>query len=172
MTELYTTDYLEKIKIKKRNLLISYFVISCVALSIIATIMIIYSNEPFGTSLRLPFLIALVVICVSFVFYSFVFFNISYGRIRKYYNFVYYAIFSKKDVEKVTVIANYNQVREVLGVEFYTLNVLCWSAIENDYVERNLYVDCELNVESFSKNDVLTVSLNSNYLVAYKKENL
>lgn len=172
MTELYTTDYLDKIKLKKRNLLIAYFVLLGIAILSISAIMIVYANEPFGTKLRLPFIIALVLICVIFVVYSFIFFNISYGRIKKYYNFVYYAIFSKQDVEKVTVIASDNQVREVLGVDFYTLTVLCWSNIENDYVERNLYVDADLNVESFSKNDVLTVRLNSNYLVAYKKENL
>lgn len=172
MTELYTTDYLDKIKSKKQNLLISYFIMLGVAFAIVTIIMIIYSKEPFGTKLRLPFIIALIVICVFFVVYSFIFFNISYGRIKKYYNFVYYALFSKLDVERVTVIANYNQIREVLGVDFYTLNVLCWSSIENDYVERNLYVDCELDIENFSKNDVLTVKLNSNYLVAYKKENL
>ena len=172
MTELYTTKYLDKIKLKKRNLLISYFVALGVVIAIITAIMIIYANEPYGTNLRIPFIIALVAICVFFIVYSFIFFNISYGRIKNYYNFVYHALFSKQEIEKVTVIANYNQVREVLGVEFYSLTVLCWSNIENDYVERNLYVDCELNIENFSKNDVLTVRLNSNYLVAYKKENL
>lgn len=172
MTELYSTSYLDKIKSKKQNLLISYFAILFITLALILTIMIIYSNEPFGTNLRLPFIIVLVIITVAFITYSFIFFTISYGRLKKYYNYLYYALFSKTEITKVTVISVTKEIREVVGVEFYTLNVLTWSNTENDYVERNIYVDCEIGVDNFNKNDVLTVKLNANYLLAYKKENI
>ena len=85
MTEFYTTSYLEDVKTKKRNLLISYFVALFIVISIILAIMIIYSKQPFGTDLRTPFLIAIIVITVIFITYSFIFFTISYGRIKNYY---------------------------------------------------------------------------------------
>ena len=172
MTEFYSTSYLDNIKNKKRNLIISYFVALFIVFSIILTILIIYSNEPFGTNLRIPLLVTIILIIVLFIIYSFIFFTISYGRIKKYYNFLYYAIFSKHEIAKVTVISVYKDVREILGVDFYTINVLCWSNLENDYVERNVYVDCEFGVDNFNKNDVLTIKLNSNYLLGYQKENL
>ncbi len=172
MTEFYTTSYLDDIKNKKRNLLISYFAALFIVISMILAIMIIYSKQPFGTDLRTPFLIAIIVLTVIFIIYSFIFFSISYGRIKKYYNYLYNALFCKPEFAKVTVLSVYKDVREVVGVEFYTLNVLCWSNLKNDYVERNVYVDCEFGVDNFNKNDVLSVKLNANYLLGYQKENL
>ncbi len=168
MTELYLESHYDKIKKQKRNLLISYFVALGVFLAIVATIMIIYANEPYGTQLRTPFLIVLIVISVTFVIYSFIFFSICYGRIKKYEYYLYFAVFGKHEIIKATVIDIDNSVKDVGGVDFYSFTALVWSDIKNDYVNRLIYVDCELDF-SVNVNEVLTLKVNSSYLVGYER---
>ena len=168
MTELYSTSYYSKIKKHRQNLLKSYFVVLAVYIAIIVAIMIIYANEPFGTTLTLPLLVALIVFSVAFVSYSFIFFSISYGRLKKYEYFLYFSIFGKHEIIKGTVIEVNNCVKDVSGVDFNSFTALVWSDIKNDYVERLIYVDCEFNVD-VKEGDVLTLKLNSSYLLGYEK---
>ena len=156
---------------KKKTLLTIYFVILAIAVASITAIMLIYANEPYGTKLRMPLLIAIILITVIFTAYSFLFFTISYGRLKKYCYYLYYAVFGKKETAKVTLL-NYNlSPRDNGGIDFYTINVLIWSDDKNDYVERTVYVDAEFLIEDVKINDIITITTNANYLVAYKKEN-
>ena len=172
MTEFYSASEYLTIKNSKRNLLIGYFISLAVCLAIIVAIMIIYANEPYGTSLRTPFLIALIAIIVLFVTYSFVFFNIKIGRLKKYQYFVYYAIYGRTETTKATVVAVNNSITDFGGFDCRSLDVLVWSDIENDYVTRLIYYDVEKDIGDVKVDDVLTLKLSSNYVVAFKKENL
>ena len=171
MTELYTTAYYEKIKKQRKNLLNTFLVVLAVYVALIVAIMVIYANEPFGTSLQIPLLIALVVFTVAFVVYAFIFFTISYGRIKKYEYYLYFSVFGKYEILKGTVIEINNFVKDVNGVDFNSFTVLVWSDIKNDYVERLIYVDCEFSVD-VNVNDVLDLKVNSSYLLGYKKVNV
>lgn len=168
MIELYSTSYYNKIKEKKRKLLTSYFIVLGLFLAVIIAIMITYANEPYGTKLRTPFLVALIVISIVFVVYSFIFFSITYGRLKKYEYYLYFTVFGKHEVIKATVIDVNNSTKDVGGVDFYSFTALVWSDIQNDYVERLIYVDCELNFD-VNVNDVLTIKVNSSYLVGYER---
>ena len=171
MTELYSTSYYSKIKKRRQNLLKSFFVVLAIYIAMIVAIMIIYANEPFGTTLRTPLLIALIVFSVAFVIYSFIFFSISYGRLKKYEYYLYFSIFGKHEIIKGTVIEVNNFVKDVSGVDFNSFTALVWSEVKGDYVERSIYVDCEFNVD-VKEGDVLTLKLNSSYLLGYEKVNV
>ncbi len=172
MTQLYTaTEYLS-IKKKLRNLLIGYFVTLAVCVLVIVAIMITYANEPYGTSLTTPFMIVLIVVCVLFIAYSFVFFNIKYGRLRKYQYFIYFAVYGKNQEEKATVISVNQSVSDAGGFDCYALEILVWSNIENDYVTRLVYFDAEKDVTEIQPNQVYSLKISSNCIIAYKKESL
>lgn len=170
MRELYSKDYYLQMTKKKKSLLTLYFSILAFVVLIITAIMIIYANEPYGTKLRVPLMIIMISITVIFIAYSFLFFTITYGRLKKYCFYLYYTVFGSRETAKVTVLDYSLTPKDNGGIDFYSLNVLIWSNAYNDYVERIIYVDCEFSIDDISVNDVLTVVLNSNYLVAYKKE--
>ena len=172
MTELYSALEYLKIKKNKRNLLIFYFASLIVCLVAIVVIMLIYSNEPFGTPLRTPFLIAIIVICVLFVVYSFVFLGIKFGRLKKYQYFVYYSVYGRFESIRATIISVNNSISEIGGFDCRSLEVLAWSDIENDYVTRLIYYDVEKQIPDVKVDDVLTFKLSSNYIVAYRKESV
>ena len=172
MTELYSTSEFLNIKKKLRNLLISYFVALVVCILAVTIIMIIYANEPFGTPLRIPFLIVLILICVLFVAYSFVFFNIKFSKLRKYQYFIYFAINGKNKEEKATIISISNAIVEINGFDCYSLEALVWSDIESDYVTRLVYFDAEKDMSEIEVDKVYDLSINSNYIVAYRKVSL
>lgn len=171
MTEFYSINYYQSIMKKKNDALKVYAFVSLIFVFMVVLLMILYANEPYGTSLRTPFLIVLIAITVIFVGYSFVFFVITYGRLKKYCFYLYYAVFGSKESAKVTIL-NYDLTpKDNGGIDFYTLNVLIWSDTDNNYVERTIYVDAEFTIEDIKINQILTVELNGNYLVAYQKEN-
>lgn len=168
MTELYSESYYSKIKKHRQNLLKSYFVVLAIYIALLVTIMIVYANEPFGTPLTLPLLISIIVISVAFVIYSFIFFSISYDRLKKYEYFLYFSIYGKHEIIKGTVIEVNNFVKDVSGVDFNSFTALVWSDIINDYVERLIYVDCEFKVD-VKEGEVINLKLNSSYLLGYEK---
>ncbi len=171
MKEFYSIDYYTKFTKKKKSLLTVYFAIFALVTLLLVTIYLIYANEPYGTKLRTPFLIAIISIAVVFIAYSFVFFTITYGRLKKYCFYLYYAVFGNKETAKITVLDYCLQPKDNGGLEFYSLDVLIWSELDQDYVERTIYVDAEFLIDDIKINDIVTVVLNANYLVAYKKEN-
>lgn len=170
MREFYQNDYLSEMFKKRKNLILFYAILTCVVVLLLASIIIFYAQLPYGTRLRLPLMIALIVIVVLFVFYSFMFFNITFGRLNKYCEFLAFACRGNIEISKVTVIDFYNQPIDYSGNDFFRVNVLIWSEIENNYVERLIYVDNEFTLEDVKVGDVLTAKLKSNYLLGYKKE--
>ena len=171
MKEFYSNDYCIQISNKKKKLLKLYIIISVITVLLVGAILLVFSLEPYGSELKPLFLVLLFVIGCAFVFYTFLFFTIIYGRVKKYYNYLYYACYGKLETTKITITHIDYSVEDVMGVDFYSLTALYWSDIIGNYFDRKLYIDSEVNIDDIKVGDVLTVKINSNCIVAYQKEN-
>ncbi len=172
MRELYTTEYVNKYAKKLKNYKKSYAIIATIVAILIVGIIIYYALEPYGTKLRTPLLIALISIIILFVTYSFLHFGYTYGSVKKYYNFLVCSACGKRTLSKVTVLNVFYEPVDKNGFDCYRIVVLEWSELSNDYVERTLYIDCQVSVTDLSEGDIVSVYTNANYLLAYKKETL
>lgn len=170
MREFYEYNYLSAMFKKRKNLIIFYTILAVICLLAVVAIIIFYSKLPYGTNLRYPLMITMIVIVTLFSVYSFVFFNITFGRLNKYCDYLSYACRGNAEITKVTVLDFYNQPIEHSGNDFFRVNVLIWSDIQNDFVERMLYVDNEFSLDDVNVGDVITVKVKSNCLLGYKKE--
>lgn len=170
MRELYTTEYVEKYARKKNNYKIFYIILSILFGLSIVGIMVYYALEPYGTNLRTPLLIALILLTVSFITYTFIHFGYTYGTVNKYYNFLVFSACNKRIQSKVTILNVLYETVDKDGLDCYRLIVLEWSDVANDYVERTIYIDCQISVTDLKEGDIVTILSNSNFLLAYKKE--
>lgn len=170
MRELYNNEYVNTYSKKLKNYKTSYLIIAIFSILAIAGILVYYAFEPYGTSLRIPLLVALILIIVSFVTYSFVHFGYTYGVVKKYYEFLVYTVCGKRSVSKVTVLSVLYEPVDKNGFDCYRLVVLEWSSTTDDYVEHTIYIDSQVTVTDLKEGDIVSISTNSNYLLAYKKE--
>ncbi len=171
MRELYTTDYVNKYANKKKKYKTQYVIVSIIVSLLVVGIIVFYALEPYGTKLRIPLLVALMLLIILFVSYSFLHFGYTYGSVKNYYNFLVCSVCGKRSFSKVTVLNVLYQPLDKGGFDCYRLIALEWSEVANDYVERTLYVDCQVLVDDLKEGDILSIYSNSNYLLAYKKEN-
>ena len=170
MRELYQSDYINRyLKLKKR-MLVTYFVIMALSIGALAFILIYYATEPYQTSSRVPLMIAMFAVIVFFIVYSFIFFTITYGKVRSYCNFLLFSVCATRSTDKVTVLNVFNDIVDKNGGDCTRIEVLEWSDAENDFVERMIYVDNEVVVDDVFEGDILTIVTNSKYLLAYNKE--
>ncbi|MBQ3235612.1 MAG: hypothetical protein IJA97_05595 [Clostridia bacterium] len=171
MRELYTTEYVEKYRKLKKRQVITYVVVCILALLLVVGIIIYYAFEPYKTKARIPLMIAMFLVIIAFVTYSFLHFQFIYGSVRKYFNFLLFSACGKRNVDKVTVLSVFSDTVDKSGIDCTRIVVLEWSDAQNDYVEHTIYVDNEVVVDDICEGDILTVATNSSYLLAYKKEN-
>lgn len=171
MRELYSTKYIEKYKKLKKRMEIKYAIILIISVLALAFDVLYYSLEPYETNLRLPLMLIMFAIATFIIAYSFVFFTMTYGRVREYFNFLIFSVCGKRTIKKVTVLGVYGDVVDKGGVDSTKIEVLEWSELADDYVEHVIYVDNELKVNDISEGDIITIATNGNYLLAYVKEN-
>lgn len=168
MRLFYDNQYLDKYFKKRKSLLIIYSIIAFIAVASVVGIIFYYSNLPFMTELRYPLMVAMIVIIFLFTMYSFIFFSITFGRINKYCDYLSYACRGNSETTQVTVLDIYNQTIDYSGNDFFRLNVLIWSELENNFVERIIYVDNEFTLDNVSVGDVITVKIKSSCLLGYE----
>ncbi len=171
MRELYSTKYIEKYKNVKKRMEIRYVLVLIISILAIAGDLVYYALEPYETNLRVPLMLLLFAVTIFIISYSFVFFSLTYRRVRDYFSFLIFLVCGKRTVEKVTVLGVYGDVVDKSGVDSTRIEVLEWSDLANDYVERVIYVDTELEVTDIAEGDIITVATNGSYLLAYSKEN-
>lgn len=172
MKELYTNGYVLNIKNKRSKQKTIYFIVLAVAVLIITGIYIYFSTEPYGANSRTPLLIALISVIFLTIVYSFLHFDILYGRLNKYYDFLVCNVLGARETKKVTVLSVSYDTTTKDNLDFYTITVLDWSEIQNDFVERTIYIDSEIEVKDIKEGEIITIQTNSNYLLAYQKENV
>ena len=168
MINFYSDNYIVKTMRQKRRCLAVYFIVATfLSLSIVATI-VLNSIFPYNYGHR-PFLMAiLITLTVFLVVFSFIYLQIVYGRVAGYLNFIA-SLFSRKIVTSTATVIRVNAQVVSGEIDYYTLDVLEWSNAVEDYVERSVFIDAEFQNLDFEKNEIITLEMASNYLVAYKK---
>ena len=164
--------YSEETYLKENTRRIKYLYLYIAALILVVicetALMIYYATRPFGTPLEIPLLIIILSIGALFTVFSVVFLTIPYGRLKKYCEILGDFLDNEKVVSEVTVLGIDKTVTVKYGVDFYRLNVLEWSTIENDYVERSILVDNEIKTLDFKVNDIVKIVTTSNMLIGYE----
>ena len=125
-------------------------------------------TPPFGTPLEKPLLAIILTLGGLFTAFSVVYLTIPYGRIKKYCEVLCDFLDNEKAESDVTILGVDYNLTVKYGVDFYRLNVLEWSTINNDYVERNVLVDNEIKTLNFKKNDIVKIVTTSNMLIGYE----
>ena len=172
MRELYSKDYIQDIKHKRKIQSLIYIIVLAVAISIVVGIYLYFMTLPYGSKARTPLLIVLIVVIFLTITYSFLHFDILYGKLNRYYEYLTCNVCGLRETKKVTVLNVFYQKQTKEKLDFYTIQVLDWSSVQNDFVERTIYIDCEIKVDDIFEGDIVTIVTNSNYLLAYKKENV
>lgn len=168
MTNLYTTEYKNKIKKQKDKLLTIYFIILALCALIVIAVITINAYLPYMHEYKTPLMIILYSVGGLFTVFSFIYLQITYGRVATYYKFVCQTMLKSKLTSSVT-ITRINGDLYTNNIDYYTIDVLEWSDKENDYVERKILVDCEFKKLDFNVDEIITVTTSSNFLVAYKR---
>lgn len=168
MMNFYEEDYLVKINRQKRRCLAVYFVVAVILTLIIVTAIVLNSIFPYNFGHR-PILLSVVIVStLLLVVFSFVYLQICYKKVAEYYNFIVSLISRKSTSINATIIRANAQV--VSGViDYYSVDVLEWSIVDNDYVERSVFIDAEMQNLDLNKGEIVTLVTVSNYLIAYKK---
>ena len=72
-------------------------------------------------------------------------------------------------VTKVTILkVAYDDYSTKYGVDYYHLNVLEWSSIHDDYLERSVLVDREIKTLKVNEGDIIEIETTGNRLIAYE----
>ncbi len=171
MTNFYTNEYLEKIKRQKNKLLTIYFIILAVCVLIEVVVIGFNAYLPYMHEYKTLLTIILYATGVLFTVFSFLYLQITYGKVSEYYKFVSQTMIKRKTTSSVTVIRIHYQT-QTNKIDYYTIDVLEWSNTENDYVERTVLVDCEFKDLDFKVDEILTITTSSNFLTAYKRSDL
>lgn len=168
MIELYDENYLKKIELQKKRLLTVYFILLAVAVIIEAVVIFFNAYLPYGNEYKTLLQLVMYSVAIIFSVYSVLFFTITYGRVKTYYDFVDGIMVGNKKETPVTVI---KLSRELISgkIDGYTLAVLEWSDAENDFVERTINIDNEKEIPDFEKGEIITVATCSNYLYSYSR---
>ncbi len=168
MINFYDDNYINKIIRQKNNCLATYFIIAIVLVLIIIATIVLNSCLPYNYGHRPYLLTLLCVVTVALVVFSFIYLQIVYGKVAGYLNFLGLLIQNKQFTSTVTVIRVNSQI--ISGkIDYCVLDVLEWSQAKEDYVERSVFIDAEFSNLDFKKDDIITITTSTNYLLAYKK---
>jgi hypothetical protein len=96
--------------------------------------------------------------------------EIVFLKYRRYYNLIIDSVTSLRTTSDVTVLRINNDLNDKNGSDFTSFDVLEWSTIKNDYVERTISVDVKANVK-FNKDDMLKIVSANGVLLAYEVKN-
>ena len=170
MKQLYSTKNVDVSDKQRKILLAVYFIVAAILLAGIATCIIVYANEPFGTTLRTPLMVIMFVLAVVLIIFSFFYFRLVYEPVKKYVHFLKYTVFGKRDTVSLTVLDFYYQQQEYRGLDYYRISTLEWNEVRKDFVERIVLVDVHIDLEDVAVGDIITCQLANSCLVAYSKE--
>ncbi|MBO5851514.1 MAG: hypothetical protein J6R29_04195 [Clostridia bacterium] len=168
MINFYDENYINKIIRQKNKCLAIYLVVAIILFLIIVATIVLNSIFPYNFGHRPILLAILCVVTVVLVVFSFVYLQIVYGKVAGYLNFLGLLTQNLKRTATVTVIRVNAQI--VSGqIDYYSVDVLEWSDIDEDYVERSVFIDAEFANLDFKKDEIITIITASNHLLAYKK---
>ena len=168
MIELYSEELYIKENKRRIKYLLVYLALLFIVIAIETALLVYFATRPFGTPLETPLLIIILSLGGVFTAFSVLYLTIPYGRLKKYCDILCDFLDNEKVTSDVTVINFDYTVTVKYGVDFYRLNLLEWSEIEDDYVERSVLVDNEIKNLDFNSGDILKITTTSNMLIAYE----
>ena len=162
--ELY--NELNKSRVKLRNI---YIVLLVVALLLVISGIVYITLLPYNTTTEKVLTAIIITFAVLFSFFSFIYFSIPYARLSSYQKFIYECLHNDTVVTNVTILnVDYNDFSTKYGVDYYHLNVLEWSSVHDDYLERSILVDKEIKVLKVKEGEIIEVETSGNRLIAYE----
>lgn len=170
MRQLYNKNNVISNEKQLKILLAIYLLIALIFLGGIVTCIVLFANEPFGTSKRVPLLIIMLAIAVVTVVFSFFYFNLIFGPVKKYVDFLKYTVFGKRNTLSLTILDVFYQPMNYKGLDFYRISTLEWNDIKNDFVERTVLVDESIVINDLKAGDIVKCQLAQSCLVAYEKD--
>ena len=172
MIYLYDKDYFCKIKKLRKKLLTIYFILLAVATVIVALLIFLNALEPANSIYTPIYRVSLTVLVAVFTLFSALYLQITYGRVNKYFEKLNHVFYAKKQNSTVTFIRFNRTNFEQNGVSFYTMETLEWSEKKKDFVERNVCVDSEMEINDLKNGDILQIATVANILFAYNRESV
>ncbi len=167
MTYFYDNNFLNNLK-KKKNFHLA-IIISIMAIMLVTNVILIvvFADKPFGSGLRTVYQTSTYVITVLLTFIAGLYYEIVYVPLKKYYFKVIESLMGKREIIDVTVLRVYNELLDKSAVKFKSFNVLEWSDIQNDYVEREIFFDANLELP-FKENQMVKILTSGNVLLGYE----
>ena len=130
-------------------------------------LIVVFADKPFGSNLRNTFQTISYVLTIILTFIAGIYYEIIYAPIKKYYTKIVESLLGKREVADVTILRTYNDILDKSGVKFKTIGVLEWSETQNDYVEREINLDANFDVD-FSENQMVKFLVSGNILLGYE----
>lgn len=168
MTNFYTQNYIDKTLRQKRRCLAVYLTVAIVLSLVIISTIVLNAIFPYNYGHRPILLAILITATVILVLFSFIYLQIVYGKVAAYLNFLG-TLLQKISVTSTATVIRVNGQVNSLEIDYYSIDVLEWSSVKQDYVERTIFIDAEFKNLGLEKNDIITVTTASNYMLAYKK---
>lgn len=162
---LYTQNYYDKIK-KQKNFNFAVFLTLIIAFVLFEGFIIYYNSTlPYASKISEVLKKVLLISCVLFCFIISFFYSVNYLTVKTYFKVISKVLSGKKEILLFTVIKFNKEILTKDNVDCYTLIGLIWSDLEEDYVERKLYLDAEFKDLNFEKGQILNILTSSSFIL-------
>lgn len=170
MKYLYTNELMRNLK-KKRNINLTLLIFFVIFATLFETILIYkFSREPYGANNRIIYQVIMYSFTIISVFGIIFYLEIFYLKYRRYYLLIIDCVTSQRTTSEATVLRINHDLNDKNGIDFTSIDVLEWSSIKNDYVERTLSVDSKFET-NLNPNDMIKIITANGVLLAYEVKN-
>lgn len=168
MIEVYSEqDYLLAKSARDKFLKI-FFITLAILLAINITVLVVYTQQEFNTSYRLPMILFNIITDSIYALIFYLLFSIKYKRLANYLKLLRDIKYGIKVSGKNTVSRIDSSIKTKDGVDFVSLVVLEWSKKKSEFFERHILLDIEKPIPQLKKGDVVKHITHGNVLVAYE----
>ena len=171
MVSVYTNSMISNLKKKSLKNLTILILIVVFTIIFEGALLFLFSREPYGTPYKIYYQIVMYSFAIIAVFSIIFFIEIVYLKCRRYYVFIIDSISSQRSTSEGTVIRVNEEIYDKKGVQLKSIDLLEWSKIKNDYVERTVNVDANHNT-ILKPNDMITIITSNGVLLAYEIKNI
>lgn len=167
MTKFYFENDLNSVYIQRKKILTIFLVMVAVYLIYCVAWLLFYFSLPYKDPKQNVVKAAVYVVSAIFVVFSFLFMGIKFSRVNKYYKMIsdlsngikykeenYFVCFAKHSLQKNSV--------DVVSCVFKT-----WNKKKKEWMEREIYIDCEKELPDFETGDYIRYITQANFLIGY-----
>ncbi len=168
MTTIYADADCKSAFDQKNKIFRAFLLVTLAYTVLCATAVIVYAGLPYKDPAQEPLKAFAFVLSALYALFVFPFLGIKYARARHYFRMVYFLSegkktesedyfvrFAQKDLQKDHV--------DVIACVFKT-----WSKKKGEWMEREVYLDCEKRIPDFLEGDLVRYVSQSNFLLQYE----